>query len=64
IVFDEMKAIKEGIKTGLISATITQEPFFQGYKSLRIAYDFASEAIVPEDKIIYTKSEIKIKGCF
>lgn len=58
--FDDIPVTVEMLKLGVIKATICQEPYIQGYKSIEIVYNhFISGDQFKEDKYI-VKNEIKI----
>ncbi len=59
ICFDKTPTTIEMMKKGVISATICQQPFTQGYRSVRIAFDYLVSGIKPNDEYI-VKTEIKI----
>ena len=55
---DKIPTTEEMIHTGVIRATICQQPFTQGYQSIQKAWQYLVGGQMPEDYI--TKSEIKI----
>lgn len=58
--FDAVPITREMLKEGIIKATICQQPFTQGYKSIELAYNyFVSGKRLEKDKFI-VKNEIKI----
>lgn len=61
ICFDDTEQIRSFVSEGLIHATICQHPFEQGYRAIRILFDVIMGRGQPEEKVIYTHSEIKIK---
>ena len=61
ISYDLPPSTRELIDTGAIAATITQQPFTQGWKPLDILLDYVGMNIRPESEWFYTKIEIKIK---
>lgn len=60
--FDMTEETERLIRDGIIDAVIKQEPFRQGYEPVRILRDFLYKDLVPENKIIHTKSEIILRG--
>lgn len=55
---DKIPTTEEMIRTGVIRATICQQPFTQGYQSVQRAWQYLISGQKPENLI--TKSEIKI----
>ena len=49
------------IKSGVIAATIAQQPFVQGAKPLDILLDYLGMGILPNREFYYTKIEVKIR---
>jgi len=59
--YDSTIASRELIKSGVISASITQEPFEQGAKPLDILLNLVGFGIRPEQEYYYTELGIVIK---
>ena len=59
--FDTTIASTELIRSGAISASITQEPFIQGAKPLDILLDYVGFGLKPEEEYFYKVLGIKIK---
>lgn len=59
--FDKIPSTIEMMKTGLIKATICQQPFTQGNKSVHIAFDYLVSGIKPDKEQYIMKNEIKIQ---
>ena len=59
--FDSTPEIVSLIKAGKITATICQEPFEQGYRSVRVLFDAVVNGILPKSDLLYTDCQIKIK---
>ncbi len=59
ICFDKTPTTVEMMKKGMIAATICQQPYTQGYRSVRIAFDYLVSGIKPNPEYIM-KTEIKI----
>ena len=61
VMYDLTPVVVEGLWSGAVSAAITQDPFQQGYRPIRILYDYFVHSIVPEEKKIYTDVAVKLK---
>lgn len=59
ICFDSTPQIMAAIQHGEIRATICQQPFVQGYESVKAAYHFLVGGVKPREQFI-VKNEIKI----
>lgn len=61
--YDMIPEVREAIRDGIVTATITQEPFRQGYDSVQLLARYVAygEAIPPEN--IYTQLAIVTKEC-
>jgi len=59
--YDSTTASRELIHSGVISASITQEPFIQGAKPLDILYNYVGMGVKPEHDLHYTALDIKIR---
>ncbi len=62
ITVDQTRAVTKGMKQGIITATITQQPYEQGETAVRVIFDYLFFNTNPTDKAIYTNSEIKIRS--
>ncbi len=61
ITFDEVPTTVELIRKGIVSATICQEPYWQGAKSLELMFEkLSTEDFVPEDSY-YGKLSVQVK---
>jgi LacI family transcriptional regulator len=60
--FDMTEETDHLIRNGVIDAVITQEPYRQGYEPVRILHDFLYRDAIPDHPILYTKSEIILRG--
>lgn len=58
--FDKVDATIEMMERGLIKATICQQPYTQGNKSIHIAFDYLVSGIKPDKEHYIMKNEIKI----
>lgn len=61
ITVDESETVKRYIDNGLIYATITQQPFEQGYKPISLLAKYLVLNRMPEKTKIHTVNQIKIK---
>lgn len=59
--FDDIPSTKELILEGRVPATICQDPFRQGYDSIKILYEFLVNGRAPAKRRIFTDSVIKIR---
>ena len=59
--YDDVQFIKKMIKAGIIDATITQDPYLQGYYSIKLITKNILEGWVPEEKRLYTPLKILMK---
>lgn len=64
ITMDESEFIRDYIDRDIIYATITQQPFVQGYKPITMLADYLVLNIKPEKTKIHTESEILLKHSF
>lgn len=64
ITMDEGEEVKEYIQDGLVVATITQQPYEQGYQPIMLLTNYLVLNIKPEKAKIHTMNEIKIKDSF
>lgn len=58
--FDKVPTTVEMMKQGLIKATICQQPFTQGNRAVRIAFDYLVSGTLPKTDRVILKNEIKI----
>lgn len=61
IAFDEVPTTLELIKKGTVLATISQQPYKQGYRSLDILFEYLTSGILPEDELQYVEHSIIIR---
>lgn len=59
--FDDISSTKRLILDNVISATICQEPFQQGYRSVKLLFEYLVNHHVPEKQLFYTDTVIKIR---
>lgn len=57
---DDIPQTKELVKQGVISATICQQPITQGYRSMKILFDYLVHNVIPSQDILTINNEIKI----
>lgn len=58
--FDDVPSTVEMMRKGIVKATICQQPFLQGNKSVHAAFDYLMSGIKPESDQFIVKNEIKI----
>ncbi len=61
ITFDEVPTTVDMLKKDVISATISQQPFRQGARSLDILFEYLTSGMVPEREENFVEHSIKIK---
>lgn len=61
ITFDEVPTTLELIKKGTVLATISQQPYRQGYRSLDILSEYLTSGILPENELQYVDHSIIIR---
>lgn len=61
ITVDDTDAVKKHLKSGVISATVTQQPFLQGDVSIKTLFDYLSEGKAPRDVNSYTANQVLVK---
>lgn len=59
--FDNVDTTKKFVKSGLITATICQQPFIQGYKPLDLLSHYLLEGVRPEEELNYVATDIRIR---
>lgn len=57
---DSVPTTQELLKSGLVKATICQQPYTQGYQSVQLASQYLISGVRPEKEKYITKNEIKI----
>jgi LacI family transcriptional regulator len=62
ITFDATPVVKKNIANGVIDFTICQQPFKQGYTSIKVLSDYLVSGTIPEKENIFTDIEIKLKN--
>lgn len=61
ITFDEVPTTLEMLQKGVISATISQQPFRQGSKSLDLLFEYLTSGTMPEKDQNFVEHSIKIR---
>lgn len=61
ITFDEVPTTLEMLKKGVISATISQQPYRQGAKSLDILFEYLTSGVLPQEEMNIVELSIKIR---
>lgn len=61
ITFDEVPTTLELIKKGTVLATISQQPYKQGYRSLDILFEYLTSGILPKNELQYAEHSIIIR---
>ena len=61
ITCDLTPVVAENIKKGVIDATICQQPFRQGFGSVKVLFDYLMANTKPLKDVIHTEIEIKLK---
>lgn len=60
IAHDKVDTTRSFVKEGIIAATICQQPFLQGSKSLDILFDYLTAGEFPEKELNYVTVDIRI----
>ena len=61
ICFDDIPVTRILLMEGYISAIVVQNPFWQGYRSFEILWDYLLNRKLPQDIINYSVTEIRIR---
>ncbi|RRD93895.1 LacI family DNA-binding transcriptional regulator [Clostridiales bacterium COT073_COT-073] len=61
ITVDETTLVRKYLEEGVISATITQQPFLQGNISIKILFDYIADNIIPKERYCYTENQVLLK---
>jgi len=62
ITVDETASTREYLAKGVISATVTQQPYEQGAQTIKILHDYLSNDKAPREKYNYTENQVKLKN--
>ena len=58
--FDMVPETKEMMRQGIVKATISQQPFVQGFEAVKITFYYLVNRILPENREFIVKNEINI----
>ena len=58
--YDDVPATREMMRLGLVRAVVCQQPFEQGYRSLRAAFDMVLSGEMMDDRRIIMENQIKL----
>ncbi|GHV73044.1 transcriptional regulator [Spirochaetia bacterium] len=61
ICFDDMPSIRQLMLEGYVSAIVFQNPFWQGYRSFELLWDYLLNRRAPEHEFNYSITEIRIR---
>jgi len=61
ICFDDMPSIRKLMVEGYVSAIVFQNPFWQGYRSFEMLWNYLLNRRFPENVINYSNTEIRIR---
>lgn len=61
ITFDEVPTTLEMLKKGVISATISQQPYRQGARSLDLLFEYLTSGTAPQKEAYFVEHSIKIR---
>lgn len=61
VCFDSVPTTVEMMQKGIVQATICQQPYAQGYRSVKLAFDVLVSGIPPETDRFIVENEIKIQ---
>jgi ABC-type sugar transport system substrate-binding protein len=59
--FDDMPIIRDLMIEGYVNAVVVQNPFWQGYRSFEILWDYLLNRKLPKDAVNYSDIEIRIR---
>ena len=62
ITVDETKSTRKLMEQGIISATVTQQPYQQGVLTIKTLYNYLSGDKLPKEKYTYTENHVKLKS--
>lgn len=61
VCFDDIPATRRFIREGAVTATICQEPFQQGYRSVMMLFEYLMNGRAPKHDLNFTDTVIKIR---
>ena len=59
---DDTEIVNHYLEDGTISATVTQQPYYQGENTIKILYDYLSGGKEPKEVNSFTENQIKLKS--
>lgn len=59
---DDTQTVRQYLSDGTISATVTQQPYYQGENTIKILFDYLSGGREPKEVNFYTENQIKLKS--
>lgn len=59
---DDTPTVRKYLADGTVSATVTQQPYFQGENTIKILFDYLSGGREPKEVNFYTENQIKLKS--
>ncbi len=62
ITVDETETVRKHLNTGVISATVTQQPYVQGENSIKILFDYLANNKRPRETENYTQNQVLLKN--
>lgn len=62
ITVDETLFTRKHLESGVIAATVTQQPLEQGAQSINILYNYLATRKTPKEKYHYTENQVKLKS--
>lgn len=62
ITVDNTETVKKYLNEGVIAATVTQQPYFQGENSIRILYEYLANKRNPKEINNYTHNQVLLKN--
>ncbi|PKM73530.1 MAG: LacI family transcriptional regulator [Firmicutes bacterium HGW-Firmicutes-16] len=62
ITVDETTPTREYLDKGVISATVTQQPYIQGVLTIKILYNYLSSKKPPRERYNYTENQVKLRN--
>ena len=61
VAYDDVPSTREMVRRGLVRAVVCQQPFDQGYRAVREAFDMLLSGQMHEDRRLIMENQIKIK---
>lgn len=59
---DDTEIVRRYMREGIISATVTQQPYCQGENTVKILYDYLSGGKEPKEHNYYTENQIMLRS--